>query len=226
MAKKKVEGAEVENAIEQLSQPNTTETITSDNAETAISDETIIVVNDATAESGEILESAKDEEEKCAVDEEDKEEDKEEEEEEDEEEENFEAQLANSGKAIAEMSATIQELTSSLEKATQESQDMLSELESLRKFKAEVEESQKSFAVEKVIRELEEKVIIPEDARAEMIADAQNYSFAEIKQWETICKAKSFDFAVRENKQSGVFVKKAGLPFGETTAKSKQDLWH
>ena len=124
------------------------------------------------------------------------------------------------------MSATIQELTSSLEKATQESQDMLSELESLRKFKAEVEESQKSFAVEKVIRELEEKVIIPEDARAEMIADAQNYSFAEIKQWETICKAKSFDFAVRENKQSGVFVKKAGLPFGETTAKSKQDLWH
>ena len=234
MGKKKVEGVEVENAIEnsiensveQLSQPNTTETITTDNAET----ETTVVVNEATAESGEILESAKDEEEeKCAVGEEAKEEDKEEDEEEDEEEdkeENFEAKLANSEKAITEMSVKIQELTSSLEKASQESQNMLSELESLRKFKAEVEESQKSFAVEKVIRELEEKVIIPEDARAEMIADAQNYSFAEIKQWETICKAKSFDFAVRENKQSGVFVKKAGLPFGETTAKSKQDLWH
>lgn len=170
------------------------------------------------------LEFEKDEDKAEDKDEKEEVEDREDEKEDEEEDEKDKFESHSESETIAEMSAKIEELTSELEKMSTESQSQLSELESLRKFKSEVEESQKSFAVEKVIRELEEKVVIPEDAKAEMIADADNYSFSEIEKWETVCKAKSFDFAVRESNKSDFEVKKAGLPFGETTANSN-GLW-
>lgn len=101
----------------------------------------------------------------------------------------------------------------------------MSEIEQLRLFKANIEETQKSFAVEETIRQLEEKVIIPEEARAEMLAEAEKYSFSDIELWKTLCKAKSFDFVVRDNKEAFANVKKAGLPFGDLPEKSKTDLW-
>lgn len=124
-----------------------------------------------------------------------------------------------------ELSNKIEELSETIEKMSKEVESYKAENEELKKFKANVEESQKLFTIEQTIRELEEKVIIPEEVKAEMLADAANYAFADIEQWKTLCKAKSFDFAVRENKDSNVSVKKAGLPFGDMTAKSKNDLW-
>ncbi len=124
-----------------------------------------------------------------------------------------------------ELSNKIDELSETIEKMSKEVESYKAENEELKKFKANVEESQKLFTIEQTIRELEEKVIIPEEVKAEMLADAANYAFADIEQWKTLCKAKSFDFAVRENKDSNVSVKKAGLPFGDMTAKSKNDLW-
>lgn len=137
----------------------------------------------------------------------------------------FDKDSTNVGLLIPTAISKLEKLSSEIKSMSEQSQAQLSEIESLRKFKAEVEDSQKSFAIDKVIRELEEKVIIPEEAKAEMIADAENYSFAEIEKWETVCKAKSFDFAVRESEESSVFVKKAGLPFGETTANLNNVLW-
>ena len=175
-------------------------------------------------------------EESMAIDEEkDKEEeDKEDEEfkakakedEEDEEEKSFEESLsADKDAIIAEMSAKIEEMAATIEKMTEDSKVYMAENEELKKFKSNIEESQKSFAVEQTIRELEEKVIIPEEQKAEMIADAEKYSFSEIEEWKTLCKAKSFDFVARESDESNVIVKKAALPFGDITAKSKNDLW-
>ena len=125
----------------------------------------------------------------------------------------------------AEMSAKILEMSATIEKLTEKIKVYATENEELKKFKTNVEESQKLFTVEQTIRELEEKVIIPEEVKAEMLADAANYAFSDIEQWKTLCKAKSFDFAVRESKDSSVSVKKAGLPFGDMSAKSKNDLW-
>lgn len=126
---------------------------------------------------------------------------------------------------IAEMSAKIVEMSATIERMAEESKVYMAENEELKKFKAGVEESQKAFTIEQTIRELEEKVVIPEESKKEMLEESANYSYGDIENWKTLCKAKSFDFAVRENKESSVVVKKAGLPFGDVTAKNTNDLW-
>lgn len=147
--------------------------------------------------------------------EEDKKDDKEDKE---DEEETFEQAVTE------DMSAKISELTETIERMSAEVEAYKIENEELKKFKANIEESQKAFAIEQTIRELEEKVIIPEEQKSEMLADAEKYSYSDIEAWKTLCKAKSFDFVARESKDSNV-VKKAALPFGNVSAKSKNDLW-
>lgn len=155
-----------------------------------------------------------------------KKEEDEEEKEEDEEEKSFEEPDASDKDAIiAEMSVKIQEMEATIAEMTEDSKVYMAENEELRKFKMSIEESQKAFTIEQTIRELEEKVIIPEDKKDEMIAEAESYSFSQIEEWKTLCKAKSFDFVARESNDSSVIVKKAGLPFSNIPAKSKNDLW-
>lgn len=132
---------------------------------------------------------------------------------------------ANADILMSGMFAKIHKMSLAIEKMAEENKAYMAENEELKKFKASVEESQKTFAVEQTIRELEEKVIIPEEAKEEMLAEAEKYSYANIEEWKTLCKAKSFDFAVKNSGKSDVVVKKAGLPFGDISAKSQSDLW-
>lgn len=150
---------------------------------------------------------------------EEEEEDEEKKEDKEDEEETFEQPVTE------DMSAKVSELTEALEKMSAELESYKTENQELLKFKASIEESQKAFAIEQTIHELEEKVIIPEEQKAEMIAESERYSFSQIEEWKTLCKAKSFDFVAREGKDSSVVVKRAGLPFGNVSAKSKNDLW-
>ena len=76
----------------------------------------------------------------------------------------------------------------------------MAENEELKKFKASVEDTQKEFAIAQTIRDLSAKVILPEDAKTEMIENAEKYSLANLDEWKTYCKAKSFDFAPRIRK--------------------------
>ena len=99
----------------------------------------------------------------------------------------------------------------------------MAENEELKKFKAEFEAQQKAFAVDKTLKELGEKVYITDEARQEMIAEAEKYSLEDIGKWETFCKATSFDFAVRENSKSDVV--RVGMPFQASTPKKSDDLW-
>jgi hypothetical protein len=98
------------------------------------------------------------------------------------------------------------------------------EMSTLREFKAGIEAQQKQFAVEQTLRELDEKVIIPDDARAEMLADSEKYSISEIGIWKNNCKAKSFDFAlkIKDDGEKKVEVKYA-LPF--VTIPKQKSLW-
>ena len=91
-----------------------------------------------------------------------------------------------------------------------------------RKFKAELEDSQKKFAVDATLKELESKVVIPAEAKEEMIAREEKYSFSQLDTWKTECKAAALDFALRENTKPGVV--RIATIWG-TTTKVKDDLW-
>ena len=98
----------------------------------------------------------------------------------------------------------------------------MAENEELKKFKCNIEESQKEYAIQEMMNELEEKVVLPEEAKEEMIAEAEKYSLDNIEAWRNYCKAKSFEFATREDKNSEVVV--VGLA-SITAPQAKDDLW-
>lgn len=109
-------------------------------------------------------------------------------------------------------------------KMAEDSKAYMAENEELKKFKADVEEKQKMFAVEFTLKELSEKVIIPADARDEMLAEAEKYTYAELDEWKTFCKAKSFDFAVKVSGEESDVKVKVGMPFAGSVKTSK-GLW-
>ena len=131
-------------------------------------------------------------------------------------------EFANPSVVMAGMFAKMCKMSKMLEKMAEDNKVYMQENEELKKFKAELETSQKNFEVNKTLTELAAKVVIPDEARDEMLAEAEKYSFANIDAWKTYCKAKSFDFAVKDKKSDDVI--KIGMPF--TTATKKQDdLW-
>lgn len=109
-------------------------------------------------------------------------------------------------------------------KMAEDQKAYMAENEELRKFKADEEEKQKAFEVEKTFKEMAEKVVIPEDDKKEMAAEAEKYSFANIDEWKTYCKAKSFDFAIREGSDKSE-VKRIGLANNNSQPRPNNDIW-
>lgn len=109
-------------------------------------------------------------------------------------------------------------------KMAEDSKAYMAENEELKKFKADIEEKQKMFAVELTLKELSEKVVIPADAREEMLAEAEKYSYLELDEWKTFCKAKSFDFAIKTSSEESDVKVKVGMPFAGSVKTSK-GLW-
>lgn len=93
----------------------------------------------------------------------------------------------------------------------------------LSEFKTTTETKMKAFEVEKTLKELSEKVLIPDDVREELKAEADKYEFSNIEAWKTFCKAKSFDFALKgKDKTDSIDI---GLPFTDKPKTKKDDLW-
>jgi hypothetical protein len=109
-----------------------------------------------------------------------------------------------------------------IEKMAEDNKAYMAENEELKKFKAELEGQQKEFAVNETLKDLSVSVYLPDDVKAEMKADAANYTLANIEAWRNACKAKSFDFAIRMPQNQGII--EVGLPFGGATKKQKS-LW-
>jgi len=123
------------------------------------------------------------------------------------------------------MFAQMKKMSKTLQKMAEKNKAYMEENEKLRKFKEEVEGKEKQFQIRTTLEELEEKVIIPEEAKEEMLAEAKNYSFKDIEGWTNYCKAKSFDFEIRKDKMKEKSeVLKAALPFKEEK-KQKESLW-
>lgn len=132
-------------------------------------------------------------------------------------------EFANPEVVMSGMFAKMCKMEEIITKMAEKEKVYMGENEDLKKFKADVEKSQKFFAIEKTLQELAEKVIIPEDAKEEMLAESEKYSLADIESWRMYCKAKSFDFALKEPVKSDVI--RVAMPFGTTTQKKQNDLW-
>lgn len=132
-------------------------------------------------------------------------------------------QFADPSIVMSGMFAKMCKMSEMIQKMAKDAEVYMAENEELKKFKADMEEKQKMFAVETTIKELSDKVVIPAEAKAEMLAEAEKYSFANIESWKTYCKAKSFDFSVIKSKEESDVVR-VGMPFSGSTVK-KEDLW-
>ena len=132
-------------------------------------------------------------------------------------------QFADPSVVMSGMFAKMCKMSEMIQKMAKDAEVYMSENESLKQFKADMEENKKMFEVESTLKQLSEKVAIPEEAKKEMLAEATKYSFANIDSWKTYCKAKSFDFSViKQNEESNVV--RVGMPFSGT-AQKREDLW-
>lgn len=122
------------------------------------------------------------------------------------------------------MFARMCKMADMMTKMAEDSKVYMEENEQLKKFKADVDGQQKEFAIQSTLKELSEKVVIPSEARDEMVAEAEKYSFSNIEAWKTYCKAKSFDFAIKENGEKDTVVKFA-LPFAGSKKSADDTLW-
>jgi hypothetical protein len=100
----------------------------------------------------------------------------------------------------------------------------MAENEELKKFKAETEEKQRDFAVQETMRELSEKANIPDDVKAEIIAEAGKHTLDTIDQWKNFAKAKSFDFAKPKTETQEEEIPMIGFAFYRDVTPAK-DIW-
>jgi hypothetical protein len=117
-------------------------------------------------------------------------------------------EFCNTGKVMAAMYAKMCKLAAENAK--------------LKEFRASVESVQKEEKVEYCLRQMAEKVVIPEEVIGEFKAAAEKYSFAQLDAWENECKAKCFNFAVRDTAQEQVT--RIGLPYSNMP-KPANDIW-
>jgi hypothetical protein len=129
---------------------------------------------------------------------------------------------ADFGIVMQGMYAKMCKMAKVVEKMAEDNKAYMAENEQLKKFKAELENQQKEFAISETLKDLSASVYLPEDVRAEMRADAEKYTLENIEAWKNACKAKSFDFAIRMPKNQGII--EVGLPFSGAT-KKKDNLW-
>jgi hypothetical protein len=118
-------------------------------------------------------------------------------------------EFADTGKVMSAMFAKMCRMSEKLSKMAEDSKVYMAENEELKKFKLAVEEKEKEFAVEKTLQELAQKVVVPDEAMAEMKEKAKEFALADLDAWKNLCKAKSFDFAVKQPAEKQEFTRMA-----------------
>ncbi len=131
--------------------------------------------------------------------------------------------LANPVILMSGMFAKMREMAGTIEKMAGDTEAYIEELNELKSFKAEIEKSQKQYAVDEFMQELGKKIVISEEAREEMVAKAEEYDYSNLEAWKNYCKVYSFDFAVRETSKSDVV--KVGMPWADVSSTKKDNLW-
>jgi len=135
---------------------------------------------------------------------------------------------ANPSAMMAGMFALIKKMATKMAKDEEDKKVYMAENEELKSKFAEIDKEKKEFAVTTFLKELSEKVIVPEDKYTEMKNASETISFAELDKWKNDCKAISFDFALinkseEENETSEII--RYAFPFGQDAVKLNDDVW-
>jgi len=124
---------------------------------------------------------------------------------------------------LAGAPAIMSGMFASMQRMSAKYKNMCDKMAELEKFKADIEEQQKMAEVELALSEMAVKVVIPDEAMEEMRENAKSFSLDELEAWKNQCKAKSFDFAVREGGKPTHL--KIGLPFHGIKTQPKNVRW-
>jgi hypothetical protein len=130
----------------------------------------------------------------------------------------------NAAAMMSAMFAAIKKMQAKMGRMAADKEVYMAENEELKKFKAETEEKQRDFAVQETMRELSEKANIPDDVKAEIIAEAGKHTLDTIDQWKNFAKAKSFDFAKPKTETQEEEIPMIGFAFYRDVTPAK-DIW-
>ena len=129
----------------------------------------------------------------------------------------------NYGKMMGYMFAKINDLATEKEELFAKVNTHVSELESLKEFKAEKELEQFTFAVNLTLKEIEEKTKISTEKLEELREKAKEFSMADIDAWRNYAKATALDFAIENTKSD---YERYALPNNVEKQKSYNSVWH
>jgi hypothetical protein len=105
---------------------------------------------------------------------------------------------------MSAMYFTMCKMAAEVEKLKADKSAYMAENEELKKFKADEMIKQKFAEVDTFLAEMAGKVVIPEESMGEFRANAEKFSLDQLDAWKNECKAKSFDFAVKETSESKI----------------------
>ena len=108
---------------------------------------------------------------------------------------------ANPAAVMSAMRYAMKRMAKRYAKMKEKNEVYMSENADMKQKFAEQEEKEKNFAVETFLKELSEKVVVPEDKFAEMKEKAKEFSLSTIDGWKNHCKAFSFDFEKKSDKE-------------------------
>ena len=125
---------------------------------------------------------------------------------------------------ISAMFTKIMSMAKKIGEMEEESKSYMAENEELKAYKASIEEEKKFARVQAFLVDLGNKVVVPEETMTEFRENSNNFAIEELDVWESQCKAKSFDFAIRDGKEGEI---KIALPFKSSSLrKPNSDIWH
>jgi hypothetical protein len=102
---------------------------------------------------------------------------------------------------VAEMAyGKMCKMAKKMEKMEEDGKAYMAENETLKKFKADIEEKKKEFAIEETLHSILENSIVPEEKISEMRSESKNFSLDDLDAWKNSCKAIAFDFPKVEKK--------------------------
>jgi len=125
---------------------------------------------------------------------------------------------------MSAMFTKLMKMAQKMKSMEEDSKAYMAENEELKAYKASIEEEQKFARVQSFLVDLGTKVVVPEEILTEFRENSNNFAIEELHVWEAECKAKSFDFAIREGKKEET--QRIALPFKSNgLRKPNNDIW-
>jgi len=127
------------------------------------------------------------------------------------------------------MFARVYSLMSAMKEMEASNKAYMAENEELKSYKAEIEGEKFAVAIEDTLREITERVTIPEEEIQSLREKAQEFSLENIQPWENLVKAIAFNYAEKKSEESEdsseIKEPKAGMPWATKTERNAQSAW-